>query len=139
MSSRKHLPKWTERQRLLYATGRRGTPAELSAPGEAALTENALQDALEYFREAKNENGLKKVEEIALQEGDTFLLLALERSGTSVSNDLWNRIGEKALELGKTRFARMAFEKSKNEVMLARLAEKTDDSGRHDTPAPDPV
>ncbi|MFH1262183.1 MAG: hypothetical protein V1495_01895 [Pseudomonadota bacterium] len=136
MSQKTHLPKWTERQRILHAAGRKGTPAELSALGERALMENALQDALEYFRAAGNQEGLNKMVEIVVREGDAFLLLALERSGTAVSNDLWNRTGEKALETGKRRFARMAFEKSKNEAKLAKLAGETDDPGRNDAAPP---
>jgi hypothetical protein len=117
----KKLPGWQARQKFLHSKDKKGTPAQLTALGEQALQAGALTDAFEYFRIAGHKPGLEKLKQIALEEGDSFLLGAVERLGPPFENDVWNRVGERALELGKTRFAKVAFERTKNETMLARL------------------
>jgi hypothetical protein len=117
----RRLPGWQTRQKLLHSKDKKGSPAQLAALGEEALKAGAYTDAFEYFRVAGNQEGLSKLKQIAADEGDSFLLGAIERLGTPLGDDVWNRVGERALELGKTRFARMAFERTKNETMLAKL------------------
>jgi hypothetical protein len=130
MSGPKQLPRWNERQKILHSKDKKGTPQQLTAWGEKALSEKLFQDALEYFKAADHREGLEKLKSIALQEGDSFLLVALERAGLPISEEIWNRAGEKAMELGKIRFAKTAFERAKNEPMVARVtAAETHDSG----------
>lgn len=129
----KGLPKWQERQKLLYSYDKKGTSEQLSTLGERALKEGHLQDALEYFRIAKNKPGLEKLAAIALEEGDAFLLTSVERCSQALNDDLWNKLGYRAFELGKHRFAKIAFERTKNELMLAKIAQTT---GGSDDPQP---
>jgi tetratricopeptide (TPR) repeat protein len=118
----KTLPNWKDRQRQLYSKDRRLAAAELSAIAEHCLEEGRLQDALEYFSAAKDAAGLAKVEALTMEEGDAFLLSSLERlTAAERTADAWNRLGDRAFELGKYEFARKAFTRTANELMLAKI------------------
>ncbi len=132
------IPKWKERQKLLYSRERSTDPARLSALGQLCLQKGYVQDAFEYFRGAKSNEGLQKIKELALDEGDSFLLDSLEKATQPFSTDVWNQIGYRAFDLGKYRFARKAFERTANELMLAKiratLGEPEPQSGSDDDP-----
>jgi hypothetical protein len=89
---------------------------------------------LEYFRVAGDDAGITKIESLAWNEGDSFLLGAVERLGRKVEEDVWNRTGERALELGKLRFAKAAFARTKNEAMLSKVNQL--EGAVHDSPPP---
>ncbi|MFH1018411.1 MAG: hypothetical protein V1798_09545 [Pseudomonadota bacterium] len=118
----KTLPTWKDRQKQLYSKDRKLPPRELSRTALACLEAGNLQDAMEYFAAAKDAAGLSKVEALAVEEGDAFLLSSLERlTSQERPTDLWNRLGTKAFELEKYAFAKKAFERTKNEPMMAKV------------------
>ncbi len=113
------LPRWKERQGLLSSP--QAETSTLNSLGETALSKGYVQDALWYFKKAENSSGLEKIKQLAVSEGDAFLLDALERSSGEISNDVWNKLGYQAFDLGKFRFAKRAFERTDNELMLAKI------------------
>lgn len=119
--AKNQLPKWQERQKLLYSKDKKVDSQKLSILGKLALEQGYLQDALEYFKAAQDAAGMKKVKEIALQEGDVFIFSALEKESEPFDAETWTKVGYRAMELKKYRFAKTAFEKTENELMLAKL------------------
>ena len=116
------LPSWRERQRLLYSKDHKGSPTELSALGKRALEAGFLQDAFEYFLGARDAEGLETIAGLAVETGDAFLLDAVEkRAEMPVLSETWEKLGRAALTGGKLGFAKQAFERAKNEAMLAEV------------------
>ncbi len=114
------LPDYKEKQKILYIDA---TPAKtLISLGEQYLKENRLSDAIEFFQKAAHREGLEKILEIAVEDGDVLdfqqVLKALGRDATEAE---WDRIGQRALALGKYTFALQAFEKSRNEREIERV------------------
>ncbi len=120
----KEYPNWQNRQKLLYSRDHTPSSNQLKEFGEMALEKGLYQDALEFFAKIQDEEGLKKIQTYALDEGDAFLFQAFERfSRQEISDDLWNRLGRNAVQNGKIRFARMAFERTENKEELKNLPE----------------
>jgi len=114
------IPQWKDRQKILYAK-EKSDPKRLVELGSECLKAGYIQDAFEYFQSANDAEGLGKIRSLALEEGDAFLLGSTEKHVGAVSDDVWNKLGYRAFELGKYRFAKTAFEKTKNEIMLAKI------------------
>jgi hypothetical protein len=129
----KGFPNWKQRQKNLYAREGRLDSTNLSRIAAECLGAGYIQDAFEYYNEAKDRDGLQKLEKLAVEEGDAFLLLAIEKVTDRYSDDLWNKLGYKAYELGKIAFAQKAFERTANELMLAKI--KQDQPGHDPQPA----
>ena len=64
------------------------------------------EDALEFFRKGGIDDELARLKEYCLETGDAFLLARLGKQEPEV----WRRLAERALALGKLHFARRAFE-----------------------------
>lgn len=64
------------------------------------------EDALEFFKKGEVAAELEKLKAYSLETGDAFLL---GRLGPQ-EPDVWRRLAERALALGKLHFARRAFE-----------------------------
>lgn len=128
------LPPWQERQRLLHPRDKNliNVP-RLVELGHKAMDQGFLQDAFEYFQAAKFQEGLEKIKDISVKDGDVFLLTALEKLGSPFDNEIWNKAGYRAFELGRYKFAKTAFERTQNELMLAKVAATTGES--KDAPA----
>ena len=75
--------------------------------GEKFLALGWWQDALEFFQKCKDAQGLEKIKNHCLETGDAFLL---GRLGSPQDQKTWRQVAEKALEQGKFRFARRAYE-----------------------------
>ena len=123
----KNIPKWRDRQKLLFDRKHPTSPEKLSALGKSCFEKGYVQDAFEYYRAAEDQEGLANIKTLALEEGDAVLLDALETAGVSIPENDWNTVGYKAHELGKHQFAIKAFEKTNNEIMLAKLQSTSDD------------
>jgi hypothetical protein len=68
------------------------SPAVLSATAREYLQKEAWSDALDFFERAKDEEGFREIKKLALQKGDTFLLVRLERIGaTWVKPEDWEK------------------------------------------------
>jgi len=90
--------------------------------GNFYLEKGAVNDALDFFKKAHFEEGIRKIRLLGLDEGDVLIfkktskMLKIENS-----KDDWNRVGEKAMELGKFRYAAIAFEEAGNEEKTQEL------------------
>ena len=116
------IPTWRERQKRIHSKEKHAEPAQISGIARRCVTEGRLQEALEYASAAKDEPLLNQLEQLSVDEGDAFLLAGIERlSGKARSAEQWNKLGYRAMELGKYAFARRAFERTENELMLAKI------------------
>jgi hypothetical protein len=76
------------------------------------------EDALEFFKKGEVTEELEKLKTFALETGDAFLLARLGHQ----EPDLWRRLAERALALGKLHFARRAFEAAGDADKTAMVA-----------------
>lgn len=94
----------------------------LVAYGNLYLEKGVLNDALDFFEKAHFEEGIRKIRLLGLGEGDVFIFKkASKMLKIENSEDDWNRVGEKAMELGKFRYASIAFEEAGNEEKIQEL------------------
>jgi hypothetical protein len=75
--------------------------------GEKFLAQGWWEDALEFFQKAGDSQGLEKIKNHCLKTGDAYLL---GRLGVGQDPQTWRQLAEQALDLGKLRFARRAYE-----------------------------
>ena len=66
------LPRPLRRREILY--GADTPPETLSALADSYLNEGLVFDAVEFFAQAKDREGLAHIRKIALETGDAFLL-----------------------------------------------------------------
>jgi hypothetical protein len=126
------LPGWKEKQKLLNPRDQKVNRGFLSELAKRAFEAGAVQEAFEYYRAAQDQKGLDDLKYVALDEGDVFILSSLEKiSPAPFDHDIWNKIGYRAFELGKYRFARTAFERTSNELMLAKISATEGEAGGH--------
>jgi hypothetical protein len=74
---------------------------------EKFLEADWWEDALEFFKKAGDGQGLEKIKNHCLETGDAAMLARL---GLRQDPKTWRQVAERALELGKLRYARRAFE-----------------------------
>jgi len=87
--------------------------------GEKFLAGEWWEDALEFFQKGNDQAGLEKIKTYCLESGDAYLL---GRLGKDWDPDLWRRVAEKALALGKMQFARRALEMAGDTEKAAALS-----------------
>lgn len=75
--------------------------------GKKFLAQGWWEDALEFFQKAGDPQGLEEIKKHCLETGDAYLL---GRLGVSQDPQTWRRLADQALDLGKLRFARRAYE-----------------------------
>ena len=104
------LPDPLKRRDVLYG---QNTSAEvLREYGDLYLHEGKPNDAVEFFGQACYKEGLQRIRQMAIEEGDLFLFSrATEFLKEEVSPEDWRELGKKALEQGKHLFAMKCFEK----------------------------
>jgi hypothetical protein len=104
------LPDPLKRRDVLYG---KNTPSEvLREYGDLYLNEGKPNDAVEFFGQAGYQEGLQRIRQMAIEEGDLFLFSrAAEFLQEEVSPEEWSKVGKKALEHGKYLFALKCFEK----------------------------
>jgi hypothetical protein len=85
--------------------------------GEKFLDLGFFEDALEFFKRGHYEPGLEKIQALALESGDAFLM---GRLGAHPP-EIWRQVAEQALKLGKIHFARRAFEKAGDQERAEEL------------------
>jgi tetratricopeptide (TPR) repeat protein len=128
----KKLPNYQEKQHILYV--KRHPDKDLIAYGNAFLEEGKISDAIDFYQKANYVQGLEKIKGMAELSGDAMLIQqVLKPLKQSVSDEAWNAIGERALELKKYLFALHAFEKSNNITMVGRIKEiiKVEEDSKH--------
>ena len=101
----KGLPGCLKKRRLL--NDRELKPELCREYGEQFLAQGWWEDALEFFQKAGDPQGLEEIKKHCLETGDAYLL---GRLGVSQDPQTWRQLAEQALDLGKLRFARRAYE-----------------------------
>jgi len=101
----KGLPGCLKKRRLLNEKELR--PELCREYGEKFLAQGWWEDALEFFQRVGDSQGLEKIKKHCLETGDAYLL---GRLGVSQDPQTWRQLAEQALDLGKLRFARRAYE-----------------------------
>ncbi len=94
------------------------SPALYREYGRKFLELGWLEDALAFFKKGEAADELEKLTAYCLETGDAFLLARLGRHEPEV----WRRLGERALALGKLHFARRAFEVAGDDDKTAMVA-----------------
>jgi len=116
----KKLPDYREKQKILYID--RKSNRDLLAYGDSYLESRRISDATDFYQKANHLPGLEKIREMAEEIGDAmaflYVLKALKRNPTE---DDWNRIGQRSLELKKYTFALHSFQKSNNTVKIEEV------------------
>ena len=81
-------------------------PATLAQIGRDFFAAERYSDALDFFEKAKDADGLRKVKELALSIGDTFLLSRLDRYDRNlITTAEWEATAKKAEENGRRSMA----------------------------------
>jgi hypothetical protein len=107
------------------------TDEERNECADSFLEDGRYGEALEYLEITKDAARLARVEEVALEGGDTFLLLRLERiRGEDLPSDAWGRVADRALRLEKYYDAIRAFERAGDEERAERIREEHTDGFR---------
>jgi len=108
MGQKVALPHYKLKQALLY--GKENRPAELSKYGYKYMEAGWLSDAVDFFKKARDKEGLGKIETISIEEGDVFLFRKATRAaGSTPDKQQWKTIGDNARKLEKLQFAREAY------------------------------
>ncbi len=114
------LPDYKEKQKILYRDNT--SPSALADYGDKYLDAERISDAIDFYQKANHIEGLKKIKELAIEDGDVFEFQhILNALNTDASGEEWNTIGKKALELKKYTFAIHAFEKGGNKTMVDKI------------------
>jgi hypothetical protein len=101
----KGAPGCLKKRRLLNEPGLR--PELCREYGEKFLALGWWEDALLFFQKAGDSHLLEKIKEHSLETGDAYLL---GRLGAPQDPKTWRQLAQRALELGKFRFARRAYD-----------------------------
>ncbi len=94
--------------------------------GEKFLALGWWEDAVEFFQKGNHQEGLEKVKALCLENGDAYLLGRIVKDRDP---DLWRRVADRALALGKLHFARRALLMAGDEDRAAAL--KSLPAGEH--------
>ena len=121
------LPDHLKRRDVLYG---QNTPADvLREYGDLYLHEGKPNDAVEFFGQACYKEGLQRIRQMAIEEGDLFLFSrATEFLQEEVSLEDWRTLGTKALEQGKHLFALKCFEKIGDREGIEETRKKLDET-----------
>jgi hypothetical protein len=88
-------------------------PETSSDYGRKFLALGWVDDALDFFLQARDTQALEELQVLSLETGDVFLLERLIKARSlEVPGELWRQIGEQALALEKFLCAQRAFEKA---------------------------
>jgi hypothetical protein len=80
----------------------KSTPAALSQIGRDFFAAERFSDALDFFEKAKDLESIRKVKDLAVSIGDTFLLSRLDRyDRTLISKAEWEAAAQKAEASGR--------------------------------------
>ncbi|MBU0514770.1 MAG: hypothetical protein KJ621_08350 [Proteobacteria bacterium] len=105
--ARNHLPGVLKKRSLLNDP--KAAPAEMTALAESLATAEFLSDAVDFYRKAGHEPGLRSVLERAVDDGDCFLVGKIEKAlGAPLEREVWRRVAAQAKALGKDGFAAQA-------------------------------
>jgi hypothetical protein len=117
------LPDPLKRREILY--GVTTPPEALVEYGMAYEEAGRMDDALQFFEQAKDAKGLGRVKEHALEAGDAFMLKRIAKAMPDlVAPADWERMAKHADELGKVLFAEQARQALAGHLEAAEPEEK---------------
>ncbi len=122
------LPHCLKKRRLLNAP--EANPGLYRDLGEKFLALEWWEDALEFFQKAGDAAGLAGIKAHALKTGDAYLM---GRVAPEPDPELWRRVAEQALNLGKLHFAQKAWERAgdlEKSAAVGRLMEEEAPEGK---------
>jgi hypothetical protein len=97
-------------------------PEELSQYGREYLQAHRLVDALDFFEKARDQEGIRQVKKVSLEEGDFFLLQQSSKLlKEAVPDEVWKGLGERNLSRGKFQEALSAFKVVKDEAKIQEI------------------
>lgn len=89
---------------------------------EMFLADGLSFDALAFFAKIKDKTGIKKIIDLSLEEGDSFLfLMAFKYLAETPPPDLLRRVGEKAFSLEKYFYAYRAFQHLGDQALIEKV------------------
>ncbi len=102
-----NLPDPLKRREILYGVN---TPTEtLVEYGMAYEAAGRMDDALQFFEQARDPKGLKRMKDHAFKAGDAFVLKRIAKVAPEmVAPADWEQMAKRAEELGKALFAEQA-------------------------------
>jgi len=114
------LPNFAAKQKLLHSKDQ--TPESQVAVGDRFFEAGQLYDALDFFTQASNDDGIARVRDRAVSDADPLLLkLVLRRIEGEAPSEEWRTLGQNALENGKKLCAEEAFRMAGDWQTVARL------------------
>jgi hypothetical protein len=120
------LPDPLKRRDILY--GKDIPEQVLREYGDLYLREGRANDAVEFFGQACYKEGLHRIYQMAMEEGDLFLFSRVtEFLQGKVPSEDWRKLGKKALEKGKYLFALKCFEKIGDREGIAEAKRKLEE------------
>lgn len=133
------LPDYKQKQKLLFKEG--APPAALIQQGEQFFAAGWYKDAVDFFAQAEFAEGLLRIRATAREEGDAFLLqLCLRAQDEEAPDDEWRQLGDRALGVGKLRFAHEAYRQAGYRKGLDKIDQmlKTVEAGSVEADPEDP-
>lgn len=95
---------------------------QLSQYGREYFSEDRLADALNFFEKAKNQEGIRRIRERSIEDGDPFLLQQTSKLlKESAPEAAWRKAGEKALADGRFQQALTAFRAIPDEEQIEKI------------------
>jgi len=95
-------------------------PDQLRAYADDFLAQERYGDALAFYAKLKDQDGIRRVKEAAIELGNPDVLWQVEREDRQgVTRDDWTACGDSAMKLGKFRSAAYIFERIGDSEKLA--------------------
>ena len=110
------LPDSFQKRKLL--NDEKMPPERLISYGEMFFEAGHLYDAAEFFIKASHEEGIDRLRNLAVEQGDSFLYERLLRGRVAEQENTssWNELGNRAMALKKFSHAIRAYEKAGNDT-----------------------
>jgi hypothetical protein len=101
--------------------------------GRDYMSQDRFLEALEFFEASQDREGMERLREKGLEEGDPFLYRQACKL-LKVNSDPadWHRIGEKALAAGRYQQALAAFKFKSDEARVQEIENLINEQNRHD-------
>ncbi|RLA83048.1 MAG: hypothetical protein DRG40_07235 [Deltaproteobacteria bacterium] len=117
------LPNALKRREILY--GKETPPQVLIEYGDLYMEAGRLNDAVEFYGRAQHREGLLRLKERALKEGDYFLFSQVaEFLSEDPSPEEWRELARAAMEKGRYQFALKAFHRAGDNEEAQRVRER---------------
>lgn len=118
----KGIPNYLEKRKILYSKG--SSPDKLKEMGDLFLRHDQWNDAIDFYEKAGYREGLEEILRLSKDLGDFFMFRRIvEILKVDLSNDEWESLGDRAMELGRFQDARKAYEMGQNKIKLHMLQE----------------